>query len=239
MRCERAALRHYVRARDHGICADCDLDTTWLRVELDALRRADHAGWLKQVECLGFTRKEALRSLWQADHIIPVVQTGPVGLDAVETRCTRCHKVKTRGEAMTTKPTKKSKDVLPFTTRFREKGLWLSVVSVRVEEVTVRHKTPCIACGKAPWDRRLKVARGAGRGAVTEVYCIACGILVLNRLTVENGRALTFLLKGALPDEGAIRVADTLFERVKAVHKRRDEERAQRREALDVAGGAE
>lgn len=240
VRCERVALRHYIRARDHGICTDCDLDTEWLREELDTLRRTDRAAWLKQVGCLGFTRKEALRSLWQADHVIPVVQTGPVGLDAVETRCTRCHKVKTRGEAMTTKPVKKSKALLVLTpTRFREKGLWLSVVSVRVEDVTARHKTPCIACGQAPTDRRLKVARGAGRGAVTEVYCIACGILVLNRLTVENGRALTFLLKGVLPDGGAIRVADTLFERVKAVHKKREEARAQRREALGVAGGAE
>lgn len=238
VRCERVALRHYVRARDHGLCADCDLDTGWLCEELDALRRTDHAAWLRQVECLGFTRKEALRSLWQADHIVPVVQTGPVGVDAVETRCTRCHKVKTRRESVTTKPTKKPKDMLPFTTRFREKGLWLSVVSVRVEEVTVRHKTPCIACGKAPWDRRLKVARGAGRGAVSEVYCTACGILFLNRLTVENGRALTFLLKGVLPDGGAIRVADTLFERVKAKHKAREHARAQRREVLGASGGA-
>lgn len=124
-------------------------------------------------------------------------------------------------------------------TRFREKGLWLSVVSVRVEEVGPRHTTPCIACGKAPTARRLKVARGAGRGAVSEVYCASCGDRLLTRMDAESMRARAFLRNGAVADGGAIRVADALFERVKAAHKRREIARQQRRETLGVAGGAE
>lgn len=223
-----------MRARDHGLCADCDLDTEWLRQELDTLRRTDHAAWLRQVECLGFTRKEALRSLWQADHIVPVVQTGPVGLGDVQTLCTRDHHHKTRREAVTM--LRKQPKASP--TRFREKGLWLSVTSVRVEEVGPRHTTPCIACGKAPRDRRLKVARGAGRGAVSEVYCQPCGKRVLDRMCKECSRAVVFLWFGRLNDDSAIRLADTLFERVKATHKAREHAREQRREALGASGGA-
>lgn len=260
IRTTNTGLRYYTFERDHGRCADCKLDAEWLRTELRTLHKQDRPRWLMQVMALGFTRREALRSIWEADHILPVnAGGGACGLINIQTRCIRCHKAKTARDRMTTKPKKKPRKFVkgvtvkevglapkrrkvkltpaPKTktkakpTKFRELGLWLSAMSVRVEDVKKSHKTDCIDCEQPPRERRLKVTRGAGRSATTEVYCYECGGTLLMRMQDEAGRAAIYLITGSTPDEGAIRVADDQFERVKAEHKRRAEERKRKREA--------
>lgn len=134
----------------------------------------------------------------------------------------------------TVKHTTPAKADSPRPTRFQDPSLWLSAVSVRVETVRKQHKAPCIHCGKRPELRRLKVTRGAGRHGVTELYCIDCGLHVVARLQTEAQRAYHFLLEGAVPDGGSIRIADALFEAVKAAHKRRKAARDQRRASQDA-----
>lgn len=261
IRTTNTGLRYYTFDRDHGRCTDCKLDAEWLRTELRKLRKQDRPRWLVQVRALGFTRQEALRSIWEADHILPVnAGGGTCGLINIQTRCIRCHKAKTARDRMTTKPKKKPRKLVkgvtvrettlrppgprkvthtpapamkvPRPTAFREKGLWLSAMSVRVEDVKKSHKTDCIDCGKPPRQRRLKVTRGAGRSATTEVYCDACGLQFLGRMKEEADNAEVYL--GGPIDDGSaeqpIRVADDQFERVKATHKARAEERKRKRE---------
>ena len=179
---------------------------------------------------LGFTRKEALKSFWQADHIELVSITGPVGLDGVQTLCVRCHKRKTLEDLM---PKANGEKTTPTPTKFREKGLWFSATSVRVEDVRTAHRTDCIDCGKRPIQRRLKIQRGAGRGATSEIYCEVCGDDVLDRMQEEAVRAQAMLRDGNTEDGKAIRRADDQFERVKQIQKQRAAERKRKREAKE------
>lgn len=78
---------HYIRTRpdfarlkvferDHGICALCGIDTMANRIGPKHSRGTGH--------------------LWQADHIIPVVEGGgECTLDNLRTLCTSCHKSET------------------------------------------------------------------------------------------------------------------------------------------------
>ncbi len=71
------AVRFAVFRRDNGICALCGKDS--FEGQFTAPRRAHGSG-----------------HLWQADHIIPVVEGGgSCGLDGYRTLCTACHKAET------------------------------------------------------------------------------------------------------------------------------------------------
>lgn len=100
-------VRKLVFERDRGVCAACGLDTEAARLELLRLRKAienpyswswrgawpvsGRAFFLKCIE-IGLKRPWLGRSLWQADHIIPVSEGGgECGLDNYRTLCVPCH----------------------------------------------------------------------------------------------------------------------------------------------------
>ncbi|MDQ6676497.1 MAG: HNH endonuclease [Acidobacteriota bacterium] len=94
LRTDPGYLRDRVVARDRGICAVCRTDTheAWLRLKRSrGDRRA--AALLKW----GLTKLNR-RTLWDADHIIPVVEGGgECDLSNIRTLCLRCHREATAG----------------------------------------------------------------------------------------------------------------------------------------------
>jgi len=57
----------------------------------------DHPIFLAECKKYGLTVKESAKSLWQADHIIEVVDGGgETDLSNIRTLCIPCHKQKTR-----------------------------------------------------------------------------------------------------------------------------------------------
>jgi len=94
--------RRYVYRRDLGVCAKCGSDCEWLA---RAIRASTRNGTLNlEWPHNGSTSAEyraALRSfgrlgLWQADHIVPVVEGGGAcGLANLQTLCNSCHAAET------------------------------------------------------------------------------------------------------------------------------------------------
>lgn len=69
--------RYLVFLRDHGVCAFCATDTMAGRT--GAMVRARGTG-----------------HLWQADHIVPVIEGGgECSIDNYRTLCTDCHRIET------------------------------------------------------------------------------------------------------------------------------------------------
>ncbi len=84
LRTDPAYLRSQVFARDHGVCALCGLDTEALRKDK---RKLDYRA-RRQFEKDWGSR----RSLWDADHIVPVAEGGgECGLANMRTLCLKCH----------------------------------------------------------------------------------------------------------------------------------------------------
>ena len=78
LRTQPRYVRQCVWARDHGVCAVCRLDT--------------QAGRPYR----GIARMGSTGHLWQADHIVAVVEGGgECGLDGYRTLCTVCHRRET------------------------------------------------------------------------------------------------------------------------------------------------
>ena len=89
LRTDPGYLREQVLARDKGICALCGVDTqaAWNHVRRLpwAKRRLALAEWGLR----GRTRS----SLWDADHIVPVVEGGgECDLTNIRTLCLKCHR---------------------------------------------------------------------------------------------------------------------------------------------------
>jgi len=84
--------RRRVRKRDRGRCAECKLDTNALRRKIRAMGR----GRTQELRRLGFKPR---KSLWELDHIVPLVDGGSHDLDNLQTLCTPCHIKKTAEEA--------------------------------------------------------------------------------------------------------------------------------------------
>lgn len=112
-------LRFKVFERDHGICAACEQDCdvleqrTWgfstmqklprKKQHRDALTR-HHSQRTEMVKALitnGYARlvSNHPRTLWEADHIVPLTDGGTFGLDNLQTLCQPCHIEKTADEA--------------------------------------------------------------------------------------------------------------------------------------------
>lgn len=91
LRTDPRYLRRCVFERDQGVCALCGLDTEALRRELEALP------WWEQEERRATLRiPPNRRSLWDADHILPVSNGGgECGLDNIRTLCIWCHRKET------------------------------------------------------------------------------------------------------------------------------------------------
>lgn len=112
-------LRFKVYARDHGVCAGCTQDCDDLERQVwgfstmqkmprrkqhrDAITRhhRERAEMSKELIKLGFMRLVSNHpvTLWEADHIEPLVDGGGFGLDNVQTLCQACHIEKTADEA--------------------------------------------------------------------------------------------------------------------------------------------
>ena len=89
LRTDPGYLREKVLARDRGICAVCRVDcqAAWLN-----LRRQRGAGRLKILREWGL-KPGRRKSLWDADHIVPVVEGGgECDLENIRTLCLRCHR---------------------------------------------------------------------------------------------------------------------------------------------------
>ena len=92
LRSQPAYLRENVLLRDRGICAACGVDTVAayrrLRFSRGGVRRSllEHWG----------LKKRSRKSLWDADHILPVAEGGgECDLANIRTLCLRCHRTAT------------------------------------------------------------------------------------------------------------------------------------------------
>lgn len=92
LRSQPGYLRDQVFLRDRGICALCSTDT------LAALRRLRSSRGARRQLLLEhwYIGKRRRKSLWDADHIVPVVEGGgECDLDNLRTLCLRCHRAAT------------------------------------------------------------------------------------------------------------------------------------------------
>ncbi|HVW86885.1 MAG TPA: HNH endonuclease signature motif containing protein [Bryobacteraceae bacterium] len=82
-------LREQVFERDKGVCAQCGVNTMKLRGEM---RKLDYAARRRFLKEWGL-REGSRKSLWDADHILPVAEGGgQCDLSNMRTLCLRCHR---------------------------------------------------------------------------------------------------------------------------------------------------
>ena len=105
MRVSPAYVRKAVFARDRGICTHCRCDCGLLDRILRRLAswgteddpEAGRSLALRAMEALGFGSRKRVISVWQADHRIPIAESGlDCGLGNYRTLCLNCHAVQTR-----------------------------------------------------------------------------------------------------------------------------------------------
>lgn len=110
-------IRLRVFERDEGMCRGCGLDCDHLEVRLwgfstmrkmpprgatkkgmatSALKRAQFLGALKE---FGFDLPSTVVTLWESDHVTPVVDGGSFLMENLQTLCLPCHAEKTAYEA--------------------------------------------------------------------------------------------------------------------------------------------
>ena len=93
-------IRDCLYKRDKGICAICSIDTKKIAKEALKLENDERKEYLKEYR-ITMKRKIWIRKhgggLWDADHIIPVVNGGgQCGMDNLRTLCIKCHKEETK-----------------------------------------------------------------------------------------------------------------------------------------------
>jgi 5-methylcytosine-specific restriction endonuclease McrA len=81
--------RRRARKRDRGVCRACGLDTNRLR------RSARGRGRAAKLRALGFVPR---RSLWELDHVVPLIDGGGHELSNLQTLCVPCHRAKSAQE---------------------------------------------------------------------------------------------------------------------------------------------
>jgi 5-methylcytosine-specific restriction protein A len=92
LRSDPGYLREQVFRRDRGVCALCQRDTILAFSELKRSRGTKRAQLLKSWGLSGIRRK----SLWDADHIMPVAEGGgECDLNNLRTLCLICHRRET------------------------------------------------------------------------------------------------------------------------------------------------
>ena len=92
LRTDPAYLRDQVFARDKGVCAICSIDA---RIAFFELRRSRGLHRERLLARWGFKRMTR-KSLWDADHIVPVVEGGgECDLLNLRTLCLVCHRQQT------------------------------------------------------------------------------------------------------------------------------------------------
>ena len=88
LRTDPGYLRDKVFERDHGVCAECAVDCV---AEWNRIRRLPHGRRLVVLKTWGI-KQRGRKSLWDADHILPVCEGGgECDLDNLRTLCVRCH----------------------------------------------------------------------------------------------------------------------------------------------------
>ncbi|MES1261165.1 MAG: HNH endonuclease signature motif containing protein [Acidobacteriota bacterium] len=89
LRTDPGYLREKVFARDKGVCAQCAANTVALRRDM---RKLDFAARKKFLRDWGL-REGSRKSMWDADHIVPVAEGGgQCDLSNMRTLCIRCHR---------------------------------------------------------------------------------------------------------------------------------------------------
>jgi 5-methylcytosine-specific restriction protein A len=92
LRSQPAYLREQVLLRDKGICDHCFIDT------IAATRKLRYSRGTRREEMLRHwgLRTHSRKSLWDADHILPVIEGGgECDLTNIRTLCLRCHRIAT------------------------------------------------------------------------------------------------------------------------------------------------
>ena len=96
--------RDAVLKRDRGVCALCGLDCLALEKELGELSVIDPMAFQARVAALrlgkragiGWNGRGYVYSLWDMDHVVPVVEGGGnCDLSGLRTLCFACHKLAT------------------------------------------------------------------------------------------------------------------------------------------------
>jgi 5-methylcytosine-specific restriction endonuclease McrA len=89
LRTDAGYLREKVFERDRGVCAQCGIDTVALRRDM---RKLDYAARRTFLKAWGL-REGSRKSLWDADHIVPVAEGGgQCDLSNMRTLCLKCHR---------------------------------------------------------------------------------------------------------------------------------------------------
>ncbi len=89
LRTDPGYLRERVFERDRGLCAQCGLDT---KVEWRRIRRLRWPARRLALAAWGLQGRSRA-SLWDADHIVPVVEGGgECDLSNIRTLCLKCHR---------------------------------------------------------------------------------------------------------------------------------------------------
>jgi len=103
-----------VEERDQGVCTLCGLDTLEIKALRDQCSQVSkwshyytvssnhtdyegyHGWWYKRFSQDWGSWAKPLYTLWEADHIIPVIEGGGCcGLDNLRTLCVACHRMET------------------------------------------------------------------------------------------------------------------------------------------------
>lgn len=89
LRTDPSYLRDQTFERDRGVCAMCAVDTV---AAFNQIRRSRGTGRLRLLQHWGLKSLNR-RSLWDADHIVPVVEGGGAcDLANIRTLCLLCHR---------------------------------------------------------------------------------------------------------------------------------------------------
>src|SRR5665213_3194341 len=92
LRSDPGYIREKVLERGRGVCAGCGVDCLHSERQLKRLRGAAR---LKALIEWGL-RAQSRKSLWDADHIVPVVEGGgECDLQNIRTLCLKCHRAAT------------------------------------------------------------------------------------------------------------------------------------------------
>jgi 5-methylcytosine-specific restriction enzyme A len=90
LRSDPGYLRDLVFARDRGVCQACGTDAV---AAYAALKRSRGKARSEALAVWGMKSVAARRSLWDADHILPVAEGGgQCDLDNLRTLCLPCHR---------------------------------------------------------------------------------------------------------------------------------------------------
>ncbi len=89
LRSDPGYLRERTFERDKGVCSVCGLDCV---SEFNRIRRLRGVGRIRAFADYGL-RPGSRKSVWDADHIVPVVEGGgECDLSNIRTVCLRCHR---------------------------------------------------------------------------------------------------------------------------------------------------